>query len=180
LDALVPLGAERRLAWGDGMELRVGGGDGAVREPLRTLRCVSGLGEYGLRFVEGTEVDFEIGGDTLLPVDLDVYTSNHDSGEISTTSVVFSDGMRLVLEESWRSTAEGWATLRGAPAPNVFELRKFQAPRRKDTAVRLALPTSSVRSVPLTIPNGRALDLHVGIHDPWHVSVAEATAEDDE
>ena len=87
-----------RLAFGGGREITV---TVAGREPgfgpHRLLRIDASGGEAGL--VAGRIGLLEAGGVTLLPQGFEVYSSNHDCGEVSTSFAPVADGLTVICEE---------------------------------------------------------------------------------
>ncbi len=180
VEAEIPTGGARRIAWGSGLALRVGVTDRSDRPPLRTAIITTHDGRSGVRFSEGTRVVLEAGGSTLLPIEILDYQSNHLSGEGATVTRRVRDGVVFVLGRARDHVARGWATLRGSGSRRAFSLRKFQAPRRPDTAVNLLLPKRLVRTVPVTVAHGRVLTLSYGLSAPVHIAVERTTVEEDE
>jgi hypothetical protein len=180
LETTLPLGAVRRVAWGGGLTLRLGVPGSEERPPLRSAAVESADARCGLLFADGARVAFECGTRITLPSVIDDYTSNHRSGEAATASAAFFEGVSLALDDAADGTSRGWVTVRGPTQPRRFELVKFQAPRRTDTAVNLALPRRTARSIALTVPNARAHTLSSGTLHPVVISFTEPTVEDEE
>lgn len=138
------------VAWSGPLRLRVAL-PGAVGERLRVA-----LGDdSGCVVPTEGRAAFSGGGVTMLPVDLNVYTSNHFTGELSTAFSFVEDGWSLRREKADALAIER----RSMPEWTRRELRRKAVPAREGfDRGALAYVRRSHRALDLFVAPGRGVD----------------------
>lgn len=144
--------ADGVVAWNGALRLRVAL-PGAAGERLRVA-----LGDdAGCVVPSEGRAAFTGGGVTMLPVDLNVYTSNHFTGELSTAYAFVEDGWSIRREKAGRDVLA--IEKRSVPEWTRRELRRKAVPTREGfDRGALAYVRRSHRALDLVVAPGRGVD----------------------